>query len=116
METYLDESSCKEDSSSDEASARQPGFRMGLDSSVLPATKEVGSGNRNGLQLEGYLITTGCASKDPRNCLKKKTKQIRTFNIGGKSYQMWGKLKPEGNDCSLTHDGHSFEWTQNRML
>ena len=67
----MDKSSCKEDSSSDEASARQPGFRMGLDSSVLPATKEVGSGNRNGLQLEGYLITTGCASKDPRNCLKK---------------------------------------------
>lgn len=27
----------------------------GFDSSVLPATKEVGSGNRNGLQLEGYL-------------------------------------------------------------
>lgn len=49
----MDESPLKEDSSNDEASAGHPRFRMGLDSlSVLPATKEVGSGNRNGLQIE----------------------------------------------------------------
>lgn len=88
----MDESSFKEDSSSDEASARQPGFRMGLDSSVLPATKEVGSGNRNGLQLEGYLIATRCALKYPTNCLEK-TKQIRTFNIRGEKLPNVGETQ-----------------------